>query len=194
MTAHPWPEGRARPRRLRAVPVLLALVLAAAPAAALDTVYLVRHAERVEEWPRELDAYRPLTPAGAARAESLAERLKDAGIAAVYTSVTTRTMATGMPLAVRIKVPLRADDRTTQPGEMAPFLARLREAHAADRAVLLVGHSNTVPKLLIHLGARPDCYARLGIEETADGPMIEGYEGMWKVDLRKQGCEAFARE
>lgn len=194
MTARTRPEGRARTRRLQALPALLVLVLAAVPAAALDTVYLVRHAERVEEWPRELDAYRPLTPAGAARAESLADRLKDAGIAAVYTSVTTRTMATGMPLAVRTKVPLRADDKTTQPGEMAPFLARLRETHAADRAVLLVGHSNTVPQLLIHLGAKPDCYARLGIQETADGPMIEGYEGMWKVDLKKQGCEAIAKE
>jgi hypothetical protein len=57
--------------RLRsAIPVLLLLTLAA-PAAALDTLYLVRHAEKADPWPADLDAFRPLAPAGEARAEAL---------------------------------------------------------------------------------------------------------------------------
>jgi broad specificity phosphatase PhoE len=180
--------------RLRsAIPVLLLLALAA-PAAALDTLYIVRHAEKADPWPADLDAFRPLAPAGEARAETLANRLKDVGIAAVYTSRTTRTMATAMPLVNRAHIPLVANDASTHPNEMAAFLAGLRERHAHDRAALIVGHANTIPELLVRLGATPDCYARLGIVKKASGLEIEGYEGMWTVDLKKQGCAAILSE
>jgi broad specificity phosphatase PhoE len=178
-----------------ALPLLL-FVLFAAPAVALDAVYLVRHGEKAGFWPsdRDLDAFQPLSPAGAARAEALAARLKSAGIAAVYTSRTTRTLATGAPLAQATGAPLIADDATTKADEMAAFLAGLREKHATDRAVLIVGHSNTIPELLVKLGASPDCYARLNVTGQPGSLLIEGYEGLWKVDLKKQGCEAVERE
>jgi len=178
--------------------LLLALlaVLLAAPAAALDTLYLVRHAEKADFWPtdRDLDAFQPLSPAGLARAEALAARLKTAGIAAVYTSRTTRTLETGAPLAKAAGVPIAADDATTKPDEMAAFLTRLREKHAADRAVLIVGHSNTVPELLVKLGAKAECFQRLGIVGEVGSLLIEGYEGVWAVDLKKEGCEGMARD
>ena len=184
-----------RLRLCRVLPLLL-IVLLAAPAAALDTVYLVRHAEKSAFWPsdRDLDAFQPLSPAGAARAEALAARLKTAGIAAIYTSRTTRTLATGAPLAQAAGISLTADDATTKPGQMAAFLTRLREKHATDKAVLIVGHSNTIPELLVHLGAKPDCFQKLGITGKPGRLLIEGYEGVWKVDLKKQGCEAITRE
>jgi broad specificity phosphatase PhoE len=168
----------------------------------LDAVYLVRHAEKADPWPqaKELDAFWPLSPAGTARAEALAGRLEKAGIAAIYTSRTTRTLATAMPLVARVHIPMSAvlaDDASIHPEDMPGFLARLREKHAGDAAVLIVGHSNTIPRLLVLLGAVPGCYARLGITGGADaagGLAIEGYEGLWKVDLRRQGCEAIARE
>jgi broad specificity phosphatase PhoE len=179
----------------RLAPVLLLLVLTA-PAGALDLVYLVRHAEKLEGWPaeRELDALQPLSPAGSARADALASRLKDAGIAAVYTSRTTRTLQTALPLAKAGGLSLAAEDATIRPDEMAAFLARLRERHAADRAVLIVGHSNTIPELLVRLGAEPGCFSRLGITGRPGSLLIEGYEGVWKVDLKKPGCEAIERE
>lgn len=188
-------SGRQAPCRLRALPALLLLLLAA-PAAGLDTIWLVRHAEKMEPWPadRDLAALQPLSREGTARAEALADRLKDAGIAAIYTSRTARTIATAEPLAERGKIPLTADDATTQPSELPPLLSRLRERHAGDRAVLIVGHSNTVPQILIKLGATPECFARLGVKETPEGLMIEGYEGVWRVELAKQGCAAVARE
>src|SRR6187455_2152372 len=120
--------GGVAPCRLRALPAVLLLLLAV-PAAGLDTVWLVRHAEKAESWPsdRDLDALQPLSREGTARAEALADRLKDAGIAAIYTSRTTRTLATGLPLAAKSKIPLTADDATTRPSEIPPFLAKLRE-------------------------------------------------------------------
>ena len=193
--------GGGSARLLRAC-ILLLIVLGAVsapPAAALDFIYLVRHAEKADPWPpvKDLDAFWPLSRAGMDRADALAIRLEKAGIAAVYTSRTTRTLATAMPLVARTRIPmsrLTADDATTHPDEMAGFLTRLREGHAGDAAVLIVGHSNTIPRLLVLLGAVPGCYARLGIADGPNGLAVEGYEGLWKVDLRRQGCEAIARE
>jgi broad specificity phosphatase PhoE len=183
-------------RRGWALPLLLLLLLLPVPAAALDALYLVRHAEKVDDWPAapELDAFRPLSPAGVTRAEALAIRLRNEGIAAAYTSRTTRCIATAEPLAKAARIPIVAEDASTHPSEMADFLAGLRQKHAGDRAVLIVGHSNTIPELLLRLGAKPECLARLGITGQPGSLLIEGYDGLWRVDLKKQGCEAIARE
>jgi len=74
------------------------------------------------------------------------------------------------------------------------LLARLRERHAGDRALLIVGHSNTIPQILVQLGAAPECFARLGIKEKPEGLLIEGFEGVWRVELGKQGCAAVAQD
>lgn len=192
---HRTPDGGPEERR-RVHPLSLLLLLLALPAAALETLYLVRHAEKLEGWPtaRELDAFQPLSPAGTARADSLATRLKDAGIVAIYSSNTTRSLATGLPLAKATGAPLLGDDATIKPDQMAAFFARLREKHAADKAVLIVGHSNTIPELLLKLGATPDCHAKLGITGEPGKMLIEGYEGLWRIDLKKEGCAAIARE
>lgn len=169
--------------------LLLALALCV-PAAALDAIYLVRHAEKSEGWPqdRDLDAFWPLSSGGQVRAEFLASRLENAGIAAVYTSRTTRALMTGLPLANRIKIPITARD------DMEAFLSTLSGKHPNDRAVLVIGHSNTIPLLLARLGANPDCYGKLGIVKKGETLLIEGHDGLWKVDLKKQGCEALSRE
>jgi broad specificity phosphatase PhoE len=175
---------------------LALLFLLPLPAAALDDIYLVRHAEKYAAWPadRDLDAFQPLSAAGLQRADALAARLKAAGVVAVYTSRTTRAIETGAPLAHALEIPVVADDASTKPAEMTAFLAHLKEKHAGDRAILIVGHSNTVPELLAHLGAKADCFARLGITGEPGSLLIEGYEGVWKVDLKKPGCEGFSRE
>jgi len=182
--------------RSRALPLLFLLLALPIPAAALDVLYLVRHAEKVDDWPAapDLDAFRPLAPAGVARAEALAVRLRNAGIAAAYTSRTTRCLATAEPLAKEVKIPIVADDVSTRPAEMAGFLSALRQKHAGDRAVLVVGHSNTIPELLQWLGAKPECFQRLGISGTPGHLATESYDGLWRVDLKKAGCEGIVRE
>lgn len=182
-------------QRVNSLALPFLLVLLAAPVAALDTVYLVRHAEKAG-WPadRDLDAFQPLSPAGTVRAEALAVRLKTAGIVHVYTSRTTRTLQTGVPLALGTNVPITADDASTKQDEMAVFLTRLREKHAVDKALLIVGHSNTLPELLIRLGAKTECFQRLGITGQPGSLLIEGYEGVWTVDLKKPGCEGMGRD
>ena|SRR5215218_5858680 len=173
---------------------LLLVIFFSAPAAALDVLYLVRHAEKSEGWPQDsaLDEFWPLSPAGQVRAEFLASRLENAGIAAVYTTRTTRTLMTGLPLANRTRVPISADNDSKD--KIESFLSAVRGKHPGDKAVLIVGHSNTIPLLLMRLGATPDCFGKLGIVKKGETFLIEGHDGLWKVDLKKQGCEALTQE
>ena len=168
------------------------------PVAALDAIYLVRHAEKAEGWPegdRALDPFWPLSPAGIERARGLPARLAPAAIAAVYASRTVRAFSTGLPVAEAAGAPLVVDPASTVKPEMDAFLARLRQRHPTDRAVLVVGHSNTIPELLRRLGASQDCFARLGIKATEKGGLeIEGYDGLWKVELAKPGCAGMTRQ
>jgi broad specificity phosphatase PhoE len=173
----------------------LACILSALPAAALDVLYLVRHAEKVDDWPAapELDALRPLSPAGVERAKALAVRLEGEGIVAAYTSRTTRSIATAEPLVKAVHQPLIVEEASRDRESMADFLAGLMQKHPGDRAVLVVAHSDTLPLLLGRLGARPECFSRLGISGQQGSLLTEGYNGLWRVDLKKQGCEAIER-
>ena len=125
------------------------LVIAAAlagpfvrPAAAQEAIYVVRHAERVDDEKLSL-----LSPEGHARAARLAGMLRDAGITHVFVSEYERTAQTAAPLAERLGLTpavVRADD-------MGALLERLRATGPKAR-VLVAGHSDTVPALLKALG------------------------------------------
>ena len=85
-------------------------------------------------------------PAGLARAESLARHLQAAGITAIYTTTFQRTIKTAEPLARRLKLTMTSAD--TPPAD----LMRMIRERAPQGAVLVVGHSNTVPDMLTALG------------------------------------------
>ena len=111
-------------------------------ATAQEAVYLVRHAERVDDAKDSL-----LSAEGHARAARLAEMLRDAGITHIFVSEYQRTAETAGPLAARLAVTpqaVPADDRDA-------LLARVRAAGPNAR-VLIAGHSDTVPALLKALG------------------------------------------
>ena len=174
---------------------ILAVAVVATPAMALEAVYVVRHAEKVEFWPSDpsIGAYTPLSEEGVATSKRLADLLEDAGVAAIYGSRTTRALATGMPLAERTGAPVIADDASTDRHQMAAFLAEVNGRHAADRAVLIIGHSNTVADLLVLLGAEPECFDRLGIVEDRGQLKIRGYGDLWTIRVAEEGCDAIER-
>ena len=121
----------------------------AAPAPAQQAVILVRHAEK-ETDPAKVkglsDLQIPLSRAGETRADALAFVLKDAGVTAIYTSDALRTQSTAGPLAgQRMIMPRTLDDNA---------LNHLREKNRDD-IVLIVGHANTVPKIIDKLLKRP---------------------------------------
>lgn len=149
--------------------ILCSAVLAALPAAvfAQQAVFLVRHAEKVDE-----STDPPLSRAGRARAKSLAGLLETAGITAIYATQYQRAIKTAEPLSHALKIDVKIVDQR-DPGLL---VSRLRSQHAQD-VILIVGHSNTVPALLKALGYRPETtiapedYGNLFIVvPKADGP------------------------
>jgi broad specificity phosphatase PhoE len=111
-------------------------------------VILVRHAEK-DTAPRNDP---PLTAAGAARATALAGVVAEVGIDAVVVTPFRRTRETATPVArarglVPVEVPVGRD--------IAAHVAAVADAvHARPpgAAVLVVGHSNTIPAILTALG------------------------------------------
>ena len=171
------------------------IFLIMAPAVlALDTIYIIRHAEKDKAawWDDPtVDRFRPLAKEGERRARHWAETLSDADIAAIYTSETTRTVHTGAPLAMATGVPLLPGNGSADEANMADFLRELADEHRDDEAVLVVGHSNTIPPLLRALGAEKTCFKRLGFVPA--GNLITGNDGLWTIRLGDRGCKQIER-
>lgn len=106
-------------------------------------VYLVRHAEKVDDSRDPL-----LSAAGTARAAALAVMLKDAGITHVWSTDFHRTRNTATPTATALGLTVEIYN----PGAPAEFVARLK---ATPGRHLVVGHSNTTPGLVKALGGDP---------------------------------------
>ena len=132
---------------LISVPVLSAFV---ALANAQQGVILVRHAElqgAAMAEPKQL----PLSEVGEARAQRLANMLKDSGIGAIYVTDFVRTNKTAEPLARA----LNQEVTVLSKGDPRALVERLRKNHGGQ-TVLLVGHTDTLPGLLKALGHTPD--------------------------------------
>ncbi len=149
---------------MRFARILLAWLTLASAAAALDNVIvLVRHAEKVD------DSRDPeLSETGRARAEVLAALLKDMQIDTIYSSDYIRTRDTARPLAEALGLELELYN----PGDLEALATKLR---AAEGRILVVGHSNTTPRLVGLIGGEPgtdiadDEYDRLYIVVASSG-------------------------
>ena len=119
---------------------------AAGRAPAVTTVVVVRHAEK------NVKGDDPdLTDAGVIRSLRLAETLEGLRFAAVYTSEFRRTAATVVPLCQRQRI----QARIVPAGDPAGLAARIQKEHRGQ-AVLVAGHSNTVPQILKALGVKDE--------------------------------------
>ena len=131
-----------RCRLIGVVLVILFGFFAQSAAHADQVVYLIRHAEQM------LDVEDPpLTEAGHQRAKAWAGILRDAGIKVIYTSKKRRTKQTGEHRAQAVDIPLETPPRR----EVGGLVDRLRTQHPDD-AILIVSHSQTIPRLLNELG------------------------------------------
>ncbi len=121
--------------------ILLAWLTLASTAAALDNVIvLVRHAEKMDD---SRDA--ELSETGRVRAEVLAALLKDMKIDTIFSSDYIRTRDTARPLAEALGLELELYD----PRDLEALATKLR---AAEGRILVVGHSNTTPRLVGLIG------------------------------------------
>ena len=126
----------------------LIVVSLAATAAAQQTVFVVRHAERADTAAGAaptMAADPELSDAGRARAESLAAALEDAEVVAIFATEFKRTQATAAPLAKALGLQVT----TISSKEPAKLIQAVK---SAGGNVLVVGHSNTVPAIVKDLG------------------------------------------
>jgi probable phosphoglycerate mutase len=137
--------------RLRRFSLLLLLLgIFAQPAAAQDEtlIFLVRHAERADDGAMTGQEDPHLSEAGYARAQILAEMLKDVGLTHVHSSDFIRTKETGGPMAEAAGLEIAIYDHRT-PDDLAAKLLATPGRH------LVVGHSNSTPALVAALGGDP---------------------------------------
>jgi broad specificity phosphatase PhoE len=125
----------------RLVLSLLLSVLFVTAVAAQSTIFIVRHAEKTADGGNDPD----LSDLGRARAETLANTLKDAGISAIYATELKRTQQTAAPLAKA----LRLDTTIVPAKDSAALVAKLRRLPGN---FLIVGHGNTIPNLIKAFG------------------------------------------
>lgn len=118
------------------------------------TVFLVRHAEKAAAPAQDP----PLNEAGRMRAETLARMLEKSGVKAIYTSQYLRTKETGETVAKRLGVTVSSVSLSSKPDkprevsdESIRALTDKVLTHAGE-AVLVVGHSNSVPEVIRMLG------------------------------------------
>lgn len=124
----------------------ISALLAAPTMAAPGLVVLVRHAEKEEA----TGADPALSEAGKQRARDLADALSHAGITGIITTQYQRTRQTAAPLALRLGIkPLTVEAGAPAADHVVDVVAALR-AQAGN--VLVVGHSNTVTRILGALG------------------------------------------
>lgn len=135
----------------------------------VTTVILVRHADRTgtEE--------NINTSLGVPRAEELARVLGNANISAIYTSTANRTQQTAQPLAAQLGITPETYPIANLDVDLPALADEIKTQHRG-KVVLVVGHSNTVPQTINHLGYAP---------ALSDIPHAE-YDNMYILTLSKK--------
>lgn len=106
-------------------------------------IYLVRHGEKADAGKDPA-----LTPQGHMRAQNIATILHRAGIQAIFSTPTVRTLQTAQPLAQDLTLPVQ------QYAADAPK-ALVEKVKSLHGAVLVVGHSDTLAELVKLFGGAP---------------------------------------
>ena len=144
------------------------------------TIYLVRHAEKAGSGDAPL-----LDPEGFERAEALAHTLQDAELTAIFTSALLRTQQTAKPTADATC--LHAEEKCIIPQieGWKTIVDKILADHSnrIDGRVLIVGHSDTVDKIIEGL--------LKGVPNVADFPELNSDQFDRLFVIHRVGTEAF---
>lgn len=130
-------------RLLRTLALTVAMLAPCAASAEPGVIYLVRHAEKAS-----VGKDPELTAQGQARAQNIAAILQKTGITNIFSSPAMRTRQTAQVLAQRSGLEVQIYDPA------APK-ALVEKTKSLSGAVLVVGHSNTLPELVRLFGGVP---------------------------------------
>jgi broad specificity phosphatase PhoE len=156
-------------KKLLLVTILFGVLSAISfPSFAFQTIYIVRHGEKVDE-SRDPE----LSTLGQQRAERLAFHLRDAQVARIYVTEFKRTLHTAQKLAT-------ANHLTPQIIAGKDISQLVEQLQSDTSAALVVGHSNTLPAILKALGMQD-------VKAVEDNE----YDRLVIVDLSKTSAPIF---
>lgn len=130
-------------RLFRHLSLSFALLAPVAAMAEPSAIYLMRHGEKMSE-----SGDPDLTSKGRTRAEHVSVLLHRAGITAIFSTPTNRTRQTAEPLAQKTGLAVQVYDPRNPK-------ALVEKVKGLSGAVLVVGHSNTLPELVRLFGGAP---------------------------------------
>lgn len=141
----------------------------------ITTYYLIRHAEKDRSDPENSDP--SLTEIGKARAQQWARYFDTIALDAVYSTKYLRTYMTAAPTAERKQLEILPYD----PNNLNDSLF---QASTKNKAVLVVGHSNTTPALVNKILGLPK-YQDLDDNDNSTLFVVEKRKTFTVVDERK---------
>lgn len=142
-------------RLVRKLSLIVTMLLPGMALAEPGAIYLVRHGEKAS-----VGQDPALTAQGRVRAQNIATILRRTGIQSIFSTPTARTLQTAQPLAQQLGLTVERYD----PATPKTLVDKVKTLHGA---VLVVGHSNTLPELVRLFGGEPgadiadDEYGRL---------------------------------
>ncbi len=161
---------------LRSLPlsIFTLLLLTSALNAQKQRFIIIRHAEKdtTVKGSQMMQADPPLNAKGQARALSLIGKFKKYKISTIYSTNYNRTKSTVMPLANANGLSINEYD----PRQLKAFADELQTPANQSKTILIVGHSNTSPKL-VNLLLGKDAYKDL---DDSD------YNQYWIVKLNRR--------
>ena len=109
------------------------------------TYYLIRHAEKDTSTAgsTQMQANPPLSNQGKERAEKLVALMEKEGIDFLFSTDYLRTKSTLAPLATKVGKPIQI----YSPNQQTAWADTLRQPPFLGKKLLIVGHSNTIPRL-----------------------------------------------
>ncbi len=154
--------------------ILFLLLFANALGAQKQRFIILRHAEKdtTISGSKMMQADPPLSSKGQERAQSLIRKFRKYKISKIYSTNYNRTKSTVLPLANFIGISINNYD----PRNLKAFADELIKIENQSKTILIVGHSNTSPKL-VNLLLGKDIYKDL--DESV-------YNQYWVVKINGQ--------
>jgi 2,3-bisphosphoglycerate-dependent phosphoglycerate mutase len=156
------------------LPIITLLLFTSALNAQKQRFIILRHAEKdtTVAGSQMMQADPPLNSIGQERAQSIVRKFKQYKISTIYSTNYNRTKSTVLPLANTIGLSINNYD----PKQLKSFADELKAEVNHSKTILIVGHSNTSPRLVNML---------LGKDEYKD--LDESvYNQYWIVKLNGQ--------
>jgi broad specificity phosphatase PhoE len=145
--------------------LIVALALVANLCYAETTLYLLRHAEKINSTNKDPG----LTAIGQFRAKNIAKQLKPAHIKSIYSTNYKRTRQTAEPLAKQLGIIIKEYN----PRKLTIFADKLK---SLKYNAMVVGHSNTTTQLVQLLSG-----------QTVESIKEDEYDNLYEITFSDQG-------